>query len=563
MKFSDLGLGPEILQSIQALGFESPTAIQREAIPVLVAGRRDFVGLAQTGTGKTAAFGLPLIERIDPSSRQTQGVVLCPTRELCLQIAGDLKRFAAHAPGINVTAVYGGASITDQIQQLKKGAQIVVATPGRLLDLIERKAARLQQVRVVVLDEADEMLNMGFKEELDGILSRMPTERVTWLFSATMAKGVKAIARDYQNDPVEVSVAGRNESAANIQHICFMVHERDRYQALKRTLDFFPDVYGLVFCRTRAETQAVADRLMQDGYRAEAIHGDLSQGQRDAVMKKFRQRSIRVLVATDVAARGIDVDDISHVIHYRLSDEAATYTHRSGRTARAGKSGMSIALINMVERRRIAELERRNNIRIEMMQIPDGRAICENQMQALIDRVVSSEVDEKEIKDYLPPAYQALCALDKKEIIKRFISVEFNHFLDYYRHAGDINVPDRPGPKRERRGTRDDDQRRRQRPRDPSMRRFSINVGRSNKINAGAIVRLICDNTGIRSKQIGAIDLGRDISYFEVAKDAVSAMRSKTTGLKLDGRKISIRGADGSEGRGGERGERGSRRERN
>jgi ATP-dependent RNA helicase DeaD len=548
MKFTELGLSPNTLKSIQALGFETPTPIQAKAIPILLEGERDFVGLASTGTGKTAAFGLPLLERVDPNAELPQGVVLAPTRELCLQIADDLKKFSKHRQGLKVTAVYGGSNISTQIRDLKRGTQIIVATPGRLLDLIERKAARLEQVSVVVLDEADEMLNMGFKDELDAILERAPEERLTWLFSATMAKGVARIAQNYQHDPVEVSVGGRNESAANIEHLCFMVHEKDRYQALKRILDFLPEIYGLVFCRTRAETQQVAEKLMADGYSAEALHGDLSQTQRDYVMRKFRQKSVRVLVATDVAARGIDVDDITHVIHYKLSDEVAAYTHRSGRTARAGKSGVSIALINMHERRRIAELERRNNIKISLEKIPDGRAICENQLIALLNRVVDCDVNEEEIKDYLPPAYEALCHLDKKEIIKRFVSVEFNHFLEYYRHAADINVKPRPQRERQAGRQRSDNQKRRGKMQAYDTKRFSINMGRINKINAGAIVRLVCENSGIKSNQIGEIDLGREQSFFEVSKESANAVREGMNNVQLDGRKVSIRSASGQGG---------------
>jgi len=545
MTFNELGLSPETLKSIQALGFETPTPIQAQAIPILLEGKRDFVGLASTGTGKTAAFGLPLLERINPSVDRPQAVVLCPTRELCLQIAGDLKNFSRHRPELKVTAVYGGSNIMTQIRELKQGAQIIVATPGRLLDLIERKAARLDEVSMVVLDEADEMLNMGFKDELDAILQKAPEQRVTWLFSATMAKGVARIAQNYQHDPVEVSVGGRNESAANIEHFCFMVHEKDRYTALKRILDYLPEIYGLVFCRTRAETQEVAEKLMADGYSADALHGDLSQAQRDYVMRKFRQRTVQVLVATDVAARGIDVDDITHVIHYKLSDEVAAYTHRSGRTARAGKSGVSIALINMHERRRIAELERRNNIRIRLEKVPDARAICENQLLALIHRVVEVEVNEEEIRDYLPPAYEALCHLDKKEIIKRFVAAEFNHFLEYYRDAEDINAKSKPQRERQPRQQRSDNSKRNSRMQAYDTKRFSINVGRVHKVNAGAIVRLVCENSGVKSNQIGAIDLGRDTSFFEVSKDAANAIRQGLENLKLDGRQVSIRSATG------------------
>ncbi|MEN7972894.1 MAG: DEAD/DEAH box helicase [Verrucomicrobiota bacterium] len=550
MKFTDLALSPETLKSIQALGFETPTPIQEKAIPILLEGERDFVGLASTGTGKTAAFGLPLLERVDPNNDMPQGIILAPTRELCLQIADDLKKFS-RGTQLRVTAVYGGSNISTQIRDLKRGTQIIVATPGRLLDLIERRVAKLDQISVVVLDEADEMLNMGFKDELDAILSKAPESRVTWLFSATMAKGVARIAQNYQHDPLEVSVGGKNESAANIEHLCFMVHEKDRYPAVKRILDFLPEIYGLIFCRTRAETQSVAEKLIQDGYTADALHGDLSQSQRDAVMRKFRQKNITILVATDVAARGIDVNDITHVIHYKLSDEVAAYTHRSGRTARAGKSGVSIALINMHERRRIVELERRNNIKIKLEKVPDARAICENQLIALINRVVECEVKEEEIKDYLPLAYEALCHLDKKEIIKRFVATEFNHFLDYYRDAKDINVKPRPQRERQAGQQRSDNSKRNRRMQAYDTKRFSINVGRVHKINAGAIVRLICEKSGVKSNQIGAIDLGRDTSFFEVSKDVTNEVRQGMQNLRLDGRKVSVRSAGGHGGGGG------------
>ncbi|VGO20633.1 DEAD/DEAH box helicase [Pontiella sulfatireligans] len=548
MKFTEMGLSPETLQSIQALGFETPTPIQEQAIPILLEGKRDFVGLASTGTGKTAAFGLPLLERIDADLAVPQGVILCPTRELCLQIAEDLKKYSKHRAALRVVAVYGGSPITTQIRDLKRGAQIIVATPGRLMDLIERRAVKVDQISMVVLDEADEMLNMGFKEELDKILGKMPEERVTWLFSATMAKGVAHIAQNYQTDPVEVSVGGRNESAANIQHLCFMVHEKDRYPAVKRILDFLPEIYGLIFCRTRAETQTVAEKLIQDGYMADSLHGDLSQAQRDAVMRKFRQKNITILVATDVAARGIDVDDITHVIHYKLSDEIAAYTHRSGRTARAGKSGVSIALVNMHERRRIVELERRNNIKIALEKVPDAKAICENQLLALIHRVVECKVNEEEIKDYLPPVYEALCHLDKKEIIKRFVAIEFNHFLEYYRNADDINVKPRPQRERQAGQQRSDNSKRNRRMEAYDTKRFSINVGRVHKVNAGAIVRLVCENCGVKSNQIGAIDLGRDSSFFEVSKEASAAIQQGLSNLQLDGRQVSIRSASGQGG---------------
>ena len=552
MKFTELGLSPGTLSSIQALGFETPTPIQAQAIPFLLRESRDLIGLASTGTGKTAAFGLPLLEQVDDTLTAIQAVVLAPTRELGVQIAEDMKRFAKHRPNLKIAAVYGGANIVTQIKALKSGAQIVVATPGRLVDLIERKAARLEQVRYLVLDEADEMLNMGFKEEIDKILSKAPKERLTWLFSATMARGVERIAKNYLVQPHTIEVGGRNESAANIEHIAFMVNERDRFAALMRVLDALPEIYGVVFCRTRAETQTVAEKLLANRYSAEALHGDLSQAQRDTVMRKFRQRTVRILVATDVAARGIDVDDITHVIHYKLSDEVAAYTHRCGRTARAGKSGVSIALINSREQRRISELERRNSITIAMEQLPDGRAVCEQQLLALLERVVNTEVNEEAIADYLPPAYEALCHLDKKEIIKRFVSVEFNHFLDTYANAPDLNAKakaprerKRPRDKGKSTAQRSENSKRNQRLQAYDTKRFSINIGRVHKINTGAIVRLICTHCDIKSNQIGAVDLGREASVFEVSKEIANSIRKGMEQVKLDGRRISVRAASG------------------
>ena len=552
MKFTELGLSPGTLSSIQALGFETPTPIQAQAIPFLLRESRDLIGLASTGTGKTAAFGLPLLEQVDDTLTAIQAVVLAPTRELGVQIAEDMKRFAKHRPNLKIAAVYGGANIVTQIKALKSGAQIVVATPGRLVDLIERKAARLEQVRYLVLDEADEMLNMGFKEEIDKILSKAPKERLTWLFSATMARGVERIAKNYLVQPHTIEVGGRNESAANIEHIAFMVNERDRFAALMRVLDALPEIYGVVFCRTRAETQTVAEKLMANRYSAEALHGDLSQAQRDTVMRKFRQRTVRILVATDVAARGIDVDDITHVIHYKLSDEVAAYTHRCGRTARAGKSGVSIALINSREQRRISELERRNSITIALEQLPDGRAVCEQQLLALLERVVNTEVNEEAIADYLPPAYEALCHLDKKEIIKRFVSVEFNHFLDTYANAPDLNAKakaprerKRPRDKGKSTTQRSENSKRNQRLQAYDTKRFSINIGRVHKINTGAIVRLICTHCDIKSNQIGAVDLGREASVFEVSKEIANSIRKGMEQVKLDGRRISVRAASG------------------
>ncbi len=535
MNFETLGLRTELLRAMTSLGFQKPMPIQAQAIPTLLSGKKDFVGLAQTGTGKTAAFGLPLIQHIDQTLARPQAVIMCPTRELCLQITNDLKQFARHLKKVRIAAVYGGASIAMQIAQLKKGAQIIVATPGRLLDLINRKAVKLAQVAYAVLDEADEMLNMGFQEDIDQILSNITGHRHIWLFSATMPKGVAKIARQYLSDPEYVTVGERNSSPKNIQHRCYVIHEKNRYLGLKRLIDFAPEMFGLVFCRTRQETRDVAEALLQDGYQAEALHGDLSQSQRDYVMRKFRQKSIHILVATDVAARGLDVDNITHVIHYNLPGEAETYTHRSGRTARAGKAGCSIALINKKEIRRVRELEYKRNLRFEFCKIPNGRSICEKQLASLMDRIVQTDVNHTEINEYLPAVYAKLADIDKEELIKRFVSAEFNRFLTDYHHAEDINVkndPKRKAPFKSEKKIR---------PRRKKTQRFSINVGRRDNINPGAIVRMICDNSGIRSNLIGAIDLNRKSSFFEVAQSAAAQVRNSVKNATLDGRHVQVR----------------------
>ncbi|MBN1930056.1 MAG: DEAD/DEAH box helicase [Desulfobacterales bacterium] len=539
MSFKTLGLRAELVKAVEALGFQTPMPIQEKAIPVLLSGEKDFVGLAQTGTGKTGAYGLPLIQQIDLTLSRPQGIVICPTRELCLQITDDLKNFSKYLKGIHILAVYGGASISDQIRQIKNRPQIIVATPGRLLDLINRKVVNLSEILYAILDEADEMLNMGFQEDIDLILEKMPKHKKVWLFSATMPKGVAAIARNYLNNPVEVTVGSLNCSPKNIVHNCYVLHEKHRYQGLKRIIDFTPEIFGLVFCRTRKETQTIAEALMQDGYQAEAIHGDLSQAQRDYVMQRFRQKTIQILVATDVAARGLDVDDITHVIHYNLPDETEAYTHRSGRTARAGKSGVSIALINTKQMRRIRELEKRGKIQFEFCKIPDGRAICEKQLFGLVDKIVHTDVNRKEIADYLPAVYDALDNFDKDELIKRFVSAEFNRFIEYYRHTDDINV--NIGSKKAAVSKTVKTAKRKDRLKEKKTQRFLINVGRLDKINEGAIVRFVCDNSGIRSSMIGEIDLDSEFSFFEVEKSVAGRVRDSFNNARLDGRPVQIR----------------------
>ncbi len=538
MDFQTIGVRAELLRALNDLGFKTPMPIQAAALPELLFGCRDFIGLAQTGTGKTAAFGLPLLQRVDPALVHPQGVVLCPTRELCLQITDDLKRYARYLPGIRVTAVYGGASIAQQIRQLRGGTQIVVATPGRLIDLMQRRAADLSHIAYCVLDEADEMLNMGFQEDIDRILEQMPTERQTWLFSATMPPGVATIARDYLTDPHKVSLGGNQRIAPNITHACYVMNERNRYQGLKRIIDFTPGIFGLVFCRTRKETQTVAEALVQEGYQADALHGDLSQAQRDHVMRKFRQQSIRLLVATDVAARGLDVDAISHIIHYNLPDDPDTYTHRSGRTARAGRSGVSIALSTPREVNRLRTMERANAMRFEFRKFPDGRAICERQLDGFVERIVETRVDQDAFAAYLPTVCEALAGFDRKELIQRFMAADVNRFLDDYRESGDINAAVRPSAG----GVTGND--RNLRPEAPGSRRFFINVGRLDKINEGAIVRLVCDHSGIRSQQIGRIELKREFSFFEVARGAADKVRRNLKDVQFDGRRVQVRDAE-------------------
>ncbi|RLC30262.1 MAG: ATP-dependent helicase [Deltaproteobacteria bacterium] len=544
MDFQELGLNAELVRAVRELDFVTPMPIQEKAIPVLLDGRQDVVGLAQTGTGKTGAFGLPLLQRIDRSIPRPQAVILCPTRELCIQIAADIKRFSRHMKGVHTVAVYGGASIAVQMLQIKRGAHIIAATPGRLIDLLQRKVVDMSRVSVAILDEADEMLNMGFQEDIDRILGTLPSSRRIWLFSATMPSGVAAIADRYLADPVNITVGGKHRSPKNIGHTCYTIREKDRYEALKRVLDFFPGIFGLIFCRTRKQTQDVAAGLVRDGYDADALHGDLSQAQRAYVMGKFRNASIRILVATDVAARGLDVDDITHVIHYNLPDETDVYTHRSGRTARAGKYGASIALINVKEKYRIRAIEKRCKIRFDFKKLPDGKEICRKQLLDQVGKIIDAEVNDADIADYMPDIYEALGGMDKEELIKRFVSSGFNRFIEYYRHAADINVKPREtsgtctraktGPAKPAPGVKN-------RMKGRKTRRFFINVGRLDKINAGAIVRLVCDQSGIRSDMIGQIDLKREFSFFEVEQQAAGRVRRSVRNARFDGRAVRVR----------------------
>ncbi len=541
MSFENLDLIDELLQAINELGFVEPTPIQTDAIPEIIGGDRDLVGLAQTGTGKTAAFALPMIQLIDFGLAHPQGVVICPTRELCLQISEDIKKLCKYVKGAGVAAVYGGASIENQRNQLKKGAQIIVATPGRLLDLINRKIAKLSKISYLVLDEADEMLNMGFQEDIDAILKNTPSQKRTWLFSATMPREVAKIAKNYMENPVEITVGKKNSGAENISHLNYIVNEKDRYQALKRIIDYSPDIYALVFCRTRKETQEIAEKLIKDSYNAEALHGDLSQAIRDKVMSRFKAKSIQILIATDVAARGIDVQDITHVINYKLPDEAENYTHRSGRTARAGKSGTSIVIINSREKRKLQFVEQKAGVKFNYAKVPEGSAICEKQLYSMINQIVEVEVDQKEIERFLLPAYNTLSGLTKEELIQKFVSIEFNRFLDYYKDSKDINVS--PG-KKESSYPSAKGRRRQKNIASGKSKRFFLNAGSMDNLKKGAIIRTLCSRAEISADKIGPIEIMREFSFFEVETGVAPKVLKAMKGANIDGRNIRVQYAE-------------------
>jgi ATP-dependent RNA helicase DeaD len=537
--FEALGLSKGLVESVQLLGFEVPTPIQEKAIPVLLEGNRDFVGLAQTGTGKTAAFGLPMLDLIDEKSRDTQALVLAPTRELCLQITNDLENFSEKVKRINIVAVYGGSSIMDQIRSIKKGAQIIVATPGRLIDLIGRKAINLKTIRYVVLDEADEMLNMGFKEDLDEILQHTPPEKNVWLFSATMPREVKSISKNYMNDPFELTVGEQNKGNVNIDHQYVLITEKDKYLALKRILDYTPEIFGLIFCRTRIDTQRIAEMLMKDGYNADSLHGDLTQQQRDRVMVKFRNRTLQILVATDVAARGIDVDDITHVLHMNIPDEMEFYTHRSGRTARAGKKGISIAFITRRELSKVKQIEKTLKAPFTRMMIPTGPEVCQKQLLALMRKVHEVKVNEEDIAEFLPAVYDELKDLTKQELIKRFASIEFNRFLEYYKNAADLNSEGGQRSSEENYITGD---------------RFFINVGKMDGLDKSGILELIDDCSGVGKKYIGQIDLKGAYSFFEVDKAKSQDVLNGFNNVEYQGRAVRVEVTAEKSGGGGRSG---------
>ena len=549
--FEELGVSPEIRKAIEEMGYENPMPVQEEVIPYLLGNGNDVVALAQTGTGKTAAFGLPLIQKIDVSRRVPQALILCPTRELCLQIAGDLTDYSKYITDLKILPVYGGSSIESQIKSLKAGVHIIVATPGRLIDLMERKVARLDTVADVVMDEADEMLNMGFTDSINAILEKVPEERNTLMFSATMSPEIARIAKTYLHDAKEITIGTKNEGSKNVHHIAYTVHAKDKYLALKRVVDFYPQIYGIIFCRTRKETQEIADKLIQDGYNADSLHGELSQAQRDLVMQKFRQRHLQLLVATDVAARGLDVNDLTHVINYGLPDDTESYTHRSGRTGRAGKTGVSIAIINLREKGKMREIERIIKKKFDLGTLPTGKEICEQQLIKLIDDIEKVKVDEEEIETFLPGIYRKLEWLSKEDLIKRVVSMEFNRFLDYYKNAAEIEQP-KGNEKRESPKERKDhgsDREKTSRKAEKGYTRLFLNLGKTDGFYANQIIELINRNLKKERIEIGRIDLMQNFSFFEIAEAQAPMVIKALNKTTANGRRVIVEVAGENNGK--------------
>ncbi len=531
-----MGLKPELLRAVEALGFETPTPIQQKTIPYLLENQNDLVAFAQTGTGKTAAFGLPVLQHVDPDVAHIQMLALCPTRELCLQIANELALYAKFLPDVQIISVYGGVEIQKQILALRQGPQIVIGTPGRVLDLINRKKLAVGSIRWLILDEADEMLSMGFKDELDAILDTTPKEKQTLLFSATMPEEMVSISRKYMHNPVEISAGKKNMAAENVQHHCYMVQAKDKYLALKRIADFYPDIYGIVFCRTRQETKEIAEKMMQDGYNADALHGDLSQAQRDYVMQRFRLKQLQILVATDVAARGLDVNNLSHVIHFNLPDDPEVYIHRSGRTGRAGKTGISVVIANLREKNKIVSIERKIGKKLEIQSVPTGRDVCEKQLFHMIGRIENIEVKDNQIQGFLPSIYQRLSWMTKEDLIQRFVSIEFNHFLAYYKDAPDLNVENaRPKTKAEKKAQWEEKKTPGQ------FARIFINLGKHQNVTPKQLIELINRNTRGKSVRIGRIELFRNYSLVEIDPDFKEPVIKALNGLDIKGGPLEVR----------------------
>lgn len=539
MTFEDIGIENKYIRAIEDLGFKNPMPVQEKVIPHLIQEEcDDLIALAQTGTGKTAAYGLPLIQKTNPSVKQVQHLILCPTRELCIQISDDLNTYAKYDTDVKITAVFGGADIKRQITIIKKGVHIISATPGRLLDLIKRRVVKISKIKTVVLDEADEMLNMGFRDDLEAILKETPQDKNTLLFSATMPNGVRKMANRFMKNPVEITIGKKNVGADNVNHVSYVVHARDRYLALKRIVDYYPEVYGIIFCRTRRETQDVAERLIQDGYNADSLHGDLSQQLRDKVMGKFRIKHVKLLVATDVAARGLDVDNLTHIINYNLPDDLEIYTHRSGRTGRAGRSGTSIVIANLKEKYKLQIIEKHINKKFDNKPVPLGKDICEKQLFHLVDKMEKVEVDNEKIDAFFPAIMHKLEWLDREELIKKFVSVEFNRFLDYYNNTPDLSTPDR----QEKRGNQ---KRVTIKSASEGFTRFFINLGAIDKLKPVDIIGMVNDFTNIRDIEIGGIDIMKNFSFFEVDKSYTEKILECFKEKEYKKRKINVEVAEG------------------
>lgn len=557
--FEELGVNEEIRHAIEELGFEHPMPVQEEVIPYLLGNKNDVIALAQTGTGKTAAYGLPIIQKVNPESNATQALILSPTRELCVQIADDLRDFSKYIKGLHVVPVYGGADIGGQIRTLKHGVQIIVATPGRLIDLMNRGVANLEDVNNVVLDEADEMLNMGFTESIDAIFEKLPENHNTLLFSATMSKEIERIAKNYLHDYKEIVVGSRNEGAEHVNHIYYMVHAKDKYLALKRVVDFHPRIYAIIFCRTKLETQEIADKLIKDGYNAESLHGDLSQQQRDLTMQKFRKHTVQLLVATDVAARGLDVDDLTHVINYGLPDDIESYTHRSGRTGRAGKKGTSISIIHSREKFKVRQIEKQIGKEFVDGTLPTAEEICKKQLYKAMDNIMKADVDEEEIAPYMEEIMRQFAYIDKEDIIKKMVTIYFGRFLEYYKNAPEIEKP--TGSKREKDG-KERKQRtqgggsRGKREAEPGFQRLFINLGKADGFYPGEIMQFI--NKHVRGHvEVGHIDLLQKFSYIEVPEEDGRKVMNALSGTKYKGRIVRCNDAeDEGHGRGTRKQER-------
>jgi ATP-dependent RNA helicase DeaD len=548
IRFEDLGLDEKILKGVEALGFTTPTPIQEKAIPVLLSGTKDLIGLAQTGTGKTAAFGLPLLQLLDANQMHPQALVICPTRELCLQITEDIKKFKKYVPGMKIVAVYGGTPIGSQIRELKKGAQIVVATPGRLIDLIERKAVDLDNISYVVLDEADEMLNMGFQEDIEFILQNTPNREATWLFSATMPPEIRKVSKKYMESPVEVTVGKVNTGNKNIDHQYYVTSAHHRYETLKRIIDFNPEMYAIIFTRTKADAQNIAEKLSREGYNIDALHGDLTQNQRDKVMREFRERTLQLLIATDVAARGIDVKDITHVINYELPDDVEVYTHRSGRTGRAGNTGICMSIVHTRELGKLRQIERIVQCRFNKLEIPSGKDVCRKQLYTYMDKLLQADITNEAFETYVPLMEEKFAEMSKEELLRRLTALEFDRVLKYYENAEDLNVrertreqvrsSDRDGFRREKRDGKE------KYSRNGDFTRLFVNLGSKDGFYKASFLQFILDMSGLKKEVLGRIDMKEMNSWIEIDKSAARQMIKSIDGKNFKGRRLRMNEAN-------------------